>query len=198
MAEWKLAGDEQRGRDRPWMDLAHQPGFAQRAAMVTGLVALVVQFTGALTVTDLGCGDGEMLAMLPPGLIAWGYEIGSGDVRAAQARGLDVWQADIIADPSLEYGRILIVSEVLEHLDDPAGFLDALPDDCILIASSPAAETGDWHNPVHSWAWDAAGYRALIESAGWRVLYQAECDGGLNTFDGVIGQQRFQAAVCAR
>jgi hypothetical protein len=194
--EWRLEGEEPKGRDRPWMELAHQPGFPQRAAMVTGLARLVIEMRRIGTVTDLGCGDGEMLAMLPPSVAAWGYEIGLGDAAAGWARGLDVRQADILTDP-LAYGKLLIAAEVLEHLDDPVAFLKGLPDR-ILIASSPSAETGEWHNPIHSWAWDVDGYRGLLERSGWRVLYQAECDGGLNTFAGVTGPQRFQAAVAVK
>ncbi len=82
-------------------------------------------------------------------------------------------------------------------LRDPVAFLRALPDR-LLIASSPSAETGTWHNPVHSWAWDLSGFRDLLTRSGWRVLYQAEADGGTNTFGGVVGVQRFQCAVAAR
>lgn len=202
MTAWKLFGDEPpetlaalRARGR--MNLERQPGFGQRAAQVTGLVTLVTTFaSGLATVTDLGCGDGAMLGMLK-GLRCWGYEIGLGDVEAGQRAGRDVRRADILKD-NLEYGDILIVSEVLEHLADPAAFLARLPDERLLIASSPSAETGDWHNPCHAWAWDRPGYRELIERAGWQVLYQAECDGGRNIFAGVEGVQRFQAVVAVR
>lgn len=194
--EWRLEGDEPRGPGRPWMDLARQPGFAQRAALVTGLAGLVLELTGGATVTDLGCGDGEMLTMLPPHARAWGYEAGAADAAAGQGRGLDVRQADILRDP-LDYGDLLIASEVLEHLDDPVAFLKALPERH-LVASSPSAETGEWHNPIHSWAWDLEGYQNLLERGGWRVLYQAETGGGWNTFGGVTGPQRFQAVVAVR
>jgi trans-aconitate methyltransferase len=195
--EWKLEGLDDIRPDRPWMNLEGQPGFAQRAKLVTDLAHLVLHFSCG-SVTDLGCGDGSLLARLRlrPGVYAWGYELGSGDVAHALSRGLDVRQADIVAG-DLEYGDLLIASEVLEHLADPAAFLKGLPDR-LLIASSPSAETGDWHNPIHSWAWDLDGYRDLLEHSGWRVLYQADCDGGMNTFAGVTGPQRFQAIVGAR
>lgn len=201
MTEWKLPGLDDIRPDRPWMRLEGQPGFAQRAKMVTGLAALVAALRPRIaTVTELGCGDGSLLAMLPtamPGLDAYlGYEIGSGDVEAARSRGLNVEQADILTG-DLFYGDLLIASEVLEHLADPVAFLGALPDR-VLIASSPSAETGTWHNPIHSWAWDLDGYRDLLGRSGWRVLYQAECGGGENTFGGVTGPQRFQAIVAAR
>ena len=113
------------------MQLGGQPGFPQRAGMVTALASLVIALAPAITaVTDLGCGDGSMLARLdlPPYIKGWGYELGAGDVEHARSRGLDVRQADILAEP-LEYGDLIIASEVLEHLEDPASFLKALPPD---------------------------------------------------------------------
>jgi hypothetical protein len=200
--EWRLFGDvlpEPAGMlaGRGWMDLEHQPGFAQRAGMVAGLVALVAGLCPDVeSVTDLGCGDGSLLARFPAHLYSWGYEIGLGDVAAARDRGLNVFQADILHE-RLEYGSLLVASEVLEHLEDPRAFLEALPARP-LVVSSPSAETGDWHNDIHAWAWDLPGYKALLESAGWRVLYQTDCDGGRNCFEGVEGPQRFQAAVCVK
>lgn len=206
--EWRLDGSEPRGPERPWMDLENQPGFHQRAEMVANLVALTSALRPELSsVTDLGCGDGSLMIRLPGHLTVWGYEIGLADVETGRGRGLDVRHGDIVTgleidgsglQPTpLEYGDILVASEVLEHLEDPVEFLECLPDR-FLVASSPSLETGDWHNEIHSWAWDLAGYRAVFARAKWQVLYQTECDGGLNTFGGVTGQQRFQALVATR
>lgn len=199
--EWKLEGLDDIRPDRPWMNLERQPGFAQRAKLVADLARLVCELRPDIaSVSDLGCGDGSLLNRMPAYLERWGYELGASDVGHAVDRlGLDVRQADILRSP-LEYGDLIVASEVLEHLADPVGFLKGLPDeaDAHLIASSPSAETGEWHNSIHSWAWDLDGYRDLLERGGWRVLYQAECDGGFNTFGGVTWPQRFQAIVAAR
>ena len=202
MAGWKLFDDvlpepPDMLASRGWMDLERQPGFTQRADMVAGLVGLIAALRPDMrTVTDLGCGDGSMMKRFPSTLKAWGYELGAGDVAEGRARGLDVRQADIIHG-DLEYGDLLVASEVLEHLGNPQSFLQLLPDR-LLIVSSPSKETGDWHNAIPAWAWDMDGYRELLETSGWRVLYHTDCDGGWNTFAGVEGPQRFQAAVCAR
>lgn len=201
--EWKLFEDvppeaPEAIAGRGWMDLAGQPGFTQRAKMVTDLASLVFALRPDLrTATELGCGDGSLLAMLECcAMRAWGYELGAADVAHGKSQGLDVRQADILT-ASLDYGDVLVASEVLEHLADPVAFLRGLPSR-LLICSSPSAETGDWHNPIHAWAWDLEGYRHLLSAGGWRVLHQAECYGGLNEFGGVPGDQRFQAIVAAR
>ena len=120
MTEWRLPGGETAAPDRPWMRLERQPGFTQRAALVTGLARLVLHLKPyTATVTDLGCGDGAMLAMLPLGVRKWGYELGEGDVLQGHRRGLDIRQKNIVTD-ALEYGDVLIASEVLEHPATPS------------------------------------------------------------------------------
>lgn len=202
MAEWKLADEPPERREdliaRGWMGLESQPGFAQRAQMV---VDVVLHAGPVKSITDLGCGDGSLLArlalaLLPAHIPMWGYDLGAGDLAHGRVHGLDVRFADILAD-ELEYGELVIASEVVEHLADPEGFLRRLPGR-LLIVSSPSTETGDWHNPIHAWAWDLDGYAALVRRAGWTVTWHVECDGGMNGFGGVPGPQRFQAVLAVR
>jgi len=180
---------------RGWMNLAGQPGFTQRSAMVVDLVRLVTSLRPVWGITDLGCGDGSLLSLLAPLGEAWGYDLGAADVAYAQGNGLDARVGDITAG-GLELGDLLVATEVVEHLAEPVKFLSSLPTARrVLVLSSPSAETGLWHNEIHAWAWDLDGYRDLVERAGWRVVYQTECDGGPNVFGGVTGPQRFQAVV---
>jgi SAM-dependent methyltransferase len=196
--EWRLEGLDDIRADRGWMDLENQPGFRERSQMIADLVTVVFELKpNAWTLTDIGCGDGALLAKLGLGPRAWGYELGAGDVAHARSRGFDVMQKDILHD-TLDYGDVLVVSEVLEHLDNPVNFLTQLPRGRVLIASSPSRETGDWHNPIHTWAWDLEGYADVVKRGGWRVIFQMDCDGGTNVFNGVLGEQRFQAIVAVR
>lgn len=86
-------------------------------------------------VLDLGCGIGELLELLPPG--SRGLEVNPASVRHCQARGLPVDLYDPVADESLlkniSPGRFetLIISHVLEHLENPALVLRTLAAACV-------------------------------------------------------------------
>lgn len=183
---------------REWMDLEHQPGFAQRAQLVCDLVALAEP---VLSVSELGCGDGSLLARLGEmrklaGVRMWGYDLGQADLDYGRSRGLDLRFADITRG-FLDYGELVIASEVAEHLEDPEAFLRHIPSRR-LIVTSPSAETGEWHNDIHAWAWDVPGYANMVSDADWTIDRHVECDGGQNTFGGVTGPQRFQAIYAYR
>jgi 2-polyprenyl-3-methyl-5-hydroxy-6-metoxy-1,4-benzoquinol methylase len=122
------------------------------------------------SVVDLGCGDGGLLSTLPADLAAWGYDLTPANIAAATERGVDARYEDIVAaDP--EWADLVVATEVLEHLEDPAALLQrAAQRSRILVASSPATETDRAHYEHHLWAFDLQGYRDLIERAGWRVI----------------------------
>lgn len=185
-------------RNRNWMNLRNQPGFLQRADEVVRLVELAFKiYPDSSTITDLGCGDGSLLAMIRlPNDRKWGYEIGRADVQHAFVRGLDVRTADILVD-RLNYGDVLVASEVLEHLADPDSFLKNLPPRPVVF-SSPSAETDVWHNEIHAWAWDYEGYGELMRRNGYEIIVHSETYGGMNTFAGVTEHQSFQAVLAVK
>jgi hypothetical protein len=203
MMQWKLFDQQVPEQSaglagRGWMDLEHQPGFVQRAQLICDLVALAEP---VISLSDLGCGDGALLARLRgmrklAGVPMWGYDLGQADLEHGRACGLDLRAADITRG-FLDYGELAVASEVAEHLEDPEAFLLRIPSRRIIV-SSPSAETGSWHNEIHAWAWDLEGYSALVRRAGWVVTRHVECAGGENTFGGVTGQQRFQAIYAHR
>lgn len=203
MTEWKLFSSQlpepkEYLATREWMDLEHQPGFAQRATMVCDLVR---EADMAASISELGCGDGALLARLRGirGLASvsmWGYDLGQQDLDYGRSRGLDLRFADITRG-FLDYGELVIASEVAEHLEDPEAFLRHIPSRR-LIVTSPSAETGEWHNDIHAWAWDVPGYANMVSDADWTIDRHVECDGGQNTFGGVTGPQRFQAIYAYR
>lgn len=206
--EWKLFQDGRVPKcstvpffeRHPWTPPEAQMGHAERTAMVRQLVADVVQDEpGLLTLSDLGCGDGSLLRALDGlGLKVWGYDAGRDNVAKAVAAGLDVQREDILTG-ALEYGSLVTCCEVVEHLYDPHGFLSRLTEHADrVVVSSPSAEDGEWHYVDHTWAWDLEGYAALVAGAGWEVVEQRECDGGVNHHFGVVRPQRFQAIYARR
>lgn len=178
MTEWRLFDEGTvpecttpawyEGRERaPHLE---QPGHRERLyATYDHFKALLQQFPMIESVSDLGCGDGGFLSLLPSGLDTWGYDVSPEAVRGARQRGVKATQFDVISgEPVL--GTLSVCTEMLEHLIDPHGFLQRVAwGSPFIIASSPATETDRDHYEFHTWAWDADGYRALLEGAGYTV-----------------------------
>lgn len=204
-------------RNQPWMRLEGQPGFRERSTMVREMVAEVLRWCEPYIyqVTDLGCGDGAMLrvladdlkkAAIPPSRIT-GYDIGASDIAYANKAGpYEFRLANIARDfRILQLGELNIMTEVLEHMTDPHGFLKTLRDllrerilggdqaeQIFMVGTSPASETDEWHNAIHLWAWDWDGYAQMFRRAGWEIVDHVSVAGGDNTFNGVTQAQTFQ------
>ncbi len=94
----------------------------RRAAVILSLVRRAMRRTPTRRVLDLGCGYGELLAMLPPGLDLTGVEINAAALAEAARRNPSarLVQADAAALPFAPDSFDLVVcSEVMEHVDDP-------------------------------------------------------------------------------
>ena len=91
------------------------------------------------------------------------------DVRFADVFNAGVDRAQV------ELGDLVVMTEVLEHVEDPAAVLGWLRDEGIsyVVASSPYTETEHEHSPEHAWAWDTDGYVDLMRAAGRQVVKQA-------------------------
>lgn len=175
--------------DHPWIDPAAQRGHAERTDMVADFITDVVRQHAVESVTDLGCGDGALLAKLRrrSRVRAWGYDLGRENLYVATTlREVDARAGNILTLDGLELGELLVASEVVEHLTDPRGFISGLPGK-LLILSSPWDETPDSHYEHHAWAWDEPGYVDMVEACGWSVKEQRRCDAGFQTVLAVRG-----------
>lgn len=205
MSEWRLFPEDtvpvwttpEFFAAHPWVSPTHQFGHAERTKMVATLVRRFVATHPVSSLVDLGCGDGSLLNLLRDlPLSMWGYDAGVQNCEQAAAADLDVRRADFFTDP-VEFGELIVATEVVEHLVDPHTFIANLPGNR-LILSSPSAEDADWHYEHHAWAWDPHGYAALVTGCGWTIVEHAECDATGNIHGGVWRPQRFQAISAVR
>ncbi len=146
-----------------------EPGHRERLLKT----AEVVLDARPQTVVDLGCGDGGLLSLLR-GMPAWGYDLSPVAVQAARGlRGADAQVLDVVSCPGqVQWAGLAVCTEMFEHLVDPHGFAREIAKHSTrLVASSPVHETDRNHYEFHTWAWDMAGYRALVEQAGFTVTW---------------------------
>lgn len=194
MSEWRLfpPGQPPEWTTPGWYDgreaapHLEQEGHRQRLWLTADMLDEAVRL-GGTDLVDLGAGDGGLLSVFAdrhPGP-CWGYDLQQTNVAAAAARGADVEYLDVVnewPESREDIPSIVVATELLEHLVDPhrllrrireperEAWLSCRPD--FLVVSSPYTETDESHYEFHTWAWDLAGYRALLEDNGWRVLRQ--------------------------
>jgi hypothetical protein len=142
-----------------------------RVEVTTALALSVVRHDS--TVVDLSCGDAAIARNLydrhavrlilgdyapaPP----WNKFLPGG---ADQLVGPIEETVDQVRDRQAD---LWILSETIEHLDDPDAVLKQIRAKTnMLILSTPDGET-DARNPEHVWGWDTAAVREMLEDAGF-------------------------------
>lgn len=135
-------------------------------------------------VLEVGCGRGAFRAQLGPDVVYRGLEFNQGAVQAARQAGLDVDMRGIDAEAqALPAGYDVVCHfQVLEHVDDPAGFMrhcvDALRPGGKLVVAVPAEDSfiglaeSSWLNmpPHHLSRWTAPALRRAFEQLGVEPL----------------------------
>jgi trans-aconitate methyltransferase len=159
--------------------MADGPTHGPRVRAAADMVTRAAHRVAARTVVDLGAGDGGLLQLLTQTPIytkAWGYDLQPSHVDHAPTRGVNVQLLDILTHPeAVDWGeapRVVVATEMLEHLLDPHALLRSIPAGSTLVASSPYTETGAQHYVFHAWAWDMGGYRDLMRECGWARIIE--------------------------
>jgi hypothetical protein len=113
----------------------------------------------AKTIGDLSTGD----AAIPKGLAAEWHTLLLGDLAPGYLYHGPIEETiKQIRDVDL-----FILSETLEHLDDPDQVLkDIRMKSKSLLLSTPLDEDNDG-NPEHYWSWNKDDVRLMLVSAGW-------------------------------
>lgn len=129
----------------------------ERVAKTTEILDWYALETDAKSVADLSCGDGAI-------------------VRNSQHEWENITLGDYVTTGPIEEALVhlphvdmFVLSETLEHVEDPDFLLGAIRVVADrLVLTTPFGETSD-ENPEHYWGWDDEGVREIAEDAGWRV-----------------------------
>jgi SAM-dependent methyltransferase len=165
--------------------------FARRLVQrrIRTILALFQRPSGRVRLLDVGCGPGGFLSYLDPTVFEpHGLEPVGEAVAAAQKRGLDVVQGDILATPLGEAKYdVVTLWHVLEHLDRPDVALRRIqaalaPGGLVVIATpntnSLACRKGREHwfhldAPRHLHLFHERNLESLLEKTGFDVVHRA-------------------------
>jgi hypothetical protein len=128
---------------------------------------------GAVSLSDLGCGDGGLLSLVQDHVSAWGYDFCPANAVGWTEREVTAHFADVFGAgrADVKFGDVTCVTEVLEHLADPYGAVRWIGENSrFIVASSPWGENPAEHDECHAWAFDMNGYRDLIDQGGYTIL----------------------------
>lgn len=157
-------------RNWPW----HDSGLERPRLMAA---AIVLAHGEPDTVLDPACGDGwtvevanrirpikqAYLSDVSPGVVAqlWGHDFG---VRTS----LELRDLFVALDGPDKVDAV-VLTEVLEHLEDPDRALRMAHNKARwLVASSPLLPEGvEDHTNEHLWSWDEQGYGDMLVQTGW-------------------------------
>lgn len=129
-----------------------------RVEVTQQIVNDIVRLTNAQTAADLSCGNGTLLSNTN---VATKY---FGDF----APGYDFTGAIEETIEQIPEVDVFILSETLEHVDNPHEVLVAIRKKSkALVLSTPVGCFED-SNPEHYWAYDREGVEELLISAGWK------------------------------
>lgn len=126
---------------------------------------------------DLSCGDGALLNMISRHLT----RAVLGDLNGVPASAAVSCHAQVLETigpaalphslEHLEPVDLFILSETIEHMDDPDDLLRRIGDvSRYLFLSTPLSEDAGSGNTEHYWSWGQDDMHRMLEAAGWSPL----------------------------
>jgi 2-polyprenyl-3-methyl-5-hydroxy-6-metoxy-1,4-benzoquinol methylase len=97
-----------------------------RFMKIAALIAPYIKQNGDTRLLDIGCYTGDLLTVVPKGVRYFGVDSDSQALKIAEGRGAETLNLDIEKDdipPKVGQFDIIVASELLEHLKDPARLL---------------------------------------------------------------------------
>jgi len=163
--------------DHPY-DHTHWSDHVER---VKWTIAHGIQFArevNAVNLVDLSCGDGAILrgiaAELPGSTTLFGDLVDAdhihmtGPIEKTILSVQSEWPADL-----------LVMTETLEHLQDPDTVLRAARSRFrAILVSTPIDEDNEVHgdNVEHYWSWGTDDISGMLTEAGWRPIHFSRLD----------------------
>lgn len=158
-------------RLRPLPDLDAFYGDPHDPAGHDGRIRRTIEFAAAhvppgASLADLSCGTGEIALALADAPVLGDYSAGWPIRGRIEETAVDVDPVDV-----------WVLTETLEHLDDPGRVLGLVRERAgLLVLSTPVGQFED-SNGEHCWAWDREGVESLLGAAGWTVVEFCELAG---------------------
>lgn len=181
--EYKIPGTDHLAsvefhKNRVMADHINEELSAPRLYIVGGCAIWTVRFKNIKTIGDFGCGNGGLLDFLTKnleGIKLYGYDLMPTNVEYAQSKGLDVKLKDITKD-GLEWPNLIIMTEVLEHLENPRAFLERIPENTFVIATVPLFDTPEQHDSCHLWIWTEDDFFNMFKECDFEIIRQGKID----------------------
>lgn len=140
-------------------------GHHERVEATIGLAFDTLTENDRWTVADLSCGNGVIATRIATGSTILGD---FGVLPADLTPGDPKWRGRIEETiTEITEINLFVLSETLEHLDDPLAILRDIRAKAFCLLLSTPLECWEDTNAEHLWAWDREGVEGLAAQANW-------------------------------